>query len=745
MKKGKRLVIIDSNALIHRAYHALPPLTTKNGEVVNAVYGFLLAFLKALKELKPDYLAAAFDVSSPTFRHKKFQEYKAKRKKAPQELYDQIPKIKEVLRAFNVSIFEKEGFEADDIIGTISNKTLKKMIYPEPEIIILTGDLDALQLINKSTRVFTFKKGIKDSVMYDEEAVMERYGVSPGEMVDFRGLKGDPSDNISGVPGIGEKTATELIKKFKTIENLYNAIEKKDDKSKDISPKVKEKLIQFKEQAFSSKFLSKINSDSPINFNLKDVLWKGFDVKVVENILRKFEFFSLISRLQDLSGEKKNENKSDSGGGQDNESVLEEIENLYKEGAFSENIYQLEKKLFPVVKTMEENGIKIDQNQLKKISKKLGEKIKKLEAKIYKLAGGTFNINSSQQLSNILFSKLNLSVQGLKKTPKGVVSTSWTELEKLKDRHQIIGLLEDYRESFKLKSGFVDALPRLIGEDGRLHPTFKQLGTATGRFSCSNPNLQNIPVKGDIGKEIRTSFVSGIGFSIISADYSQMELRVAAVISNDEKMLNFFKQEKDVHKMTASQIFNISEDKVGEKERSLAKTINFGVLYGMGIVGLAEAAGIKRSEAKKFIDEYFNDFKGIAGYVSDSIEKVKKDGFSQTMFGRKRFIPEINSTDFRIRHAAERMAINHPVQGTSADIIKTAMVKISENLVFPREECRLILQVHDELLFEVKKDLVLEAAKKIKGIMESAAEFKIPLTVEVQSGESWGGLKDIVL
>jgi len=748
MQTGKRLIIIDSNALIHRAYHALPPLTTKSGEVVNAVYGFLLAFFKALKELKPDYLVAAFDVSSPTFRHKKFQEYKAKRKKAPQELYNQIPKVKEVLEAFNVPVFEKEGFEADDIIGTIAKKAAQKIAYPNPEVIILTGDMDALQLVDENTKVFTFRKGIKDSVLYDEKMVRERYGVLPNQMVDFRGLKGDPSDNISGVPGIGEKTAAKLIQDFGTMEAIYDDIEKHSDKSKKIPEKIKEKLIQFKEQAFFSKFLSQIDKNSPVDFQLKDALWEGFDEKIVGELLKKLEFFSLIPKLSDVHyGGGKKANKSPATLFEDDkgENLAVELERLFGEGSLSKEIYQIEKELMPVVKVMEENGIKVDFKKLSGLSKKLERKLKELESKIYKISGQKFNINSSQQLSEILFTKLNLPVQGLKKTPGGVVSTSWTELEKLRDKHQIIQFLGDYRESFKLKTGFIDSLPRLIKKDGRIHPMFKQLGAATGRFSCHNPNLQNIPVKGEIGKEIRKAFVSENGFSLVSADYSQMELRVAAVISKDNKMLDFFKQGKDVHKMTASQIFNIPEEKVGDKERSIAKTINFGVLYGMGIVGLAAASGISRPEAKRFIDEYFKDFRGIASYVSDSIEKARESSFSHTLFGRKRFLPEINSTDFRIRQAAERMAINHPVQGTSADIIKMAMVEISKKLPISGKNCRLLLQVHDELLFEIKKDSVFEEAKKIKKIMEGVVDFEVPLTVEVQEGESWGELKDVML
>jgi len=757
MTKGKkRFIIIDSNALIHRAYHALPPLTTKKGEIVNAVYGFLLVFLKVIKELKPDFVLAAFDVPFPTFRHKKFKEYKAKRQKAPDELYAQIPKVKEFLRILNVPIYEKEGFEADDIIGTMAKIASRKLAFPKPEIIILTGDLDTLQLINKNIKVYTLKKGVKDAVFYDEEAVKKRYGLRPEQLVDFRGLKGDPSDNIPGVSGIGEKTAIELIKEFGSLENLYQKIEKKSPDAEKISQKVKDKLIQSKEQAFFSKFLSQIKKDAPVNFRIKDWEFGSYNQKEAEKFLKELEFYSLIARLPLLGA------KATGGQGKlslaaarintnmnikqrEKENTLEEIEKLYKDNVFSEKIYKLEKALAPVVEEMERNGIKIDAAWLLALSREMGFIIKSLEEKIYGVAREKFNINSSQQISHILFENLKLSTAGLKKTPGGVISTSWSELEKLKDKHPIIEFLEDYRELFKLKSGFVDSLPKLSAKDGRLHPKFHQLGTATGRFSCSDPNLQNIPIKGDFGRKIRQAFIVNKGFKMVSADYSQMELRIAAAISKDKKMIEFFRKGKDIHKMTASQIFNIPENKVGERERSLAKTINFGVLYGMSALGLARAAGISMDEARNFIDEYFNDFGGIAGYVEDSIETVKKQGYSETLFGRKRFLSEINSIDFRVRQAAERMAINHPVQGSSADIIKMAMVEINQKLKIKKQKSKMILQIHDELLFESEEKEVIGLAKEVKEIMENTVEIAVPLKVDIRAGDNWGDLKEIML
>lgn len=743
MAEKKRLIIIDSNALIHRAYHALPPLTTKKGEIVNAVYGFLLVFLKVIKELKPDYVVAAFDLPSPTFRHKKFKEYKAKRPKAPDELYAQIPKVKEFLRILNVPIYEKEGFEADDIIGTMAKIASRKLAYPKPEIVILTGDLDTLQLINKNIKVYTLKKGVKDAIFYDEGAVKKRYGLRPEQLVDFRGLKGDPSDNIPGVSGIGEKTAIKLIKQFGSLENLYQKIEKKSPEIKKIPQKVKDKLVQSKEQAFFSKFLSQIKKDVPVNFKIKDWEFGGYSRQEVRDFLKKFEFYSLINKFSEKTSKEGRNDVQSQITQSDKKGTLEEIEKLYRDNVFSEKIYKLEKALVPVVEEMERNGIKIDTAWLLALSREMDFIIKSLEEKIYSLAREKFNINSSQQISHILFENLKLSTAGLKKTPGGVISTSWSELEKLKDKHPIIKFLEDYRELFKLKSGFVDSLPQLAAKDGRLHPKFHQLGTATGRFSCSDPNLQNIPIKGDFGRKIRQAFMVDKGFKMVSADYSQMELRIAAAISKDKKMMEFFKKGKDVHKMTASQIFNIPENRVGERERSLAKTINFGVLYGMSAVGLAQAAGIPRDEARNFIDEYFKDFEGIAGYVKNSIETAQKQGYLETLFGRKRFLSEINSIDFRVRQAAERMAINHPVQGSSADIIKMAMVEIHSLLFEKKYRAKMILQVHDELLFEVQEGDLKETANEIKRIMENVVKIELPLVVDIKEGNNWGELEKI--
>lgn len=738
----KKLVLIDANALIHRSFHALPPLTTKKGELVNAVYGFASVLLRVLKELKPDYIVATFDLPKPTFRHLEYKEYKATRPKTADELISQFPRAKEVLKAFDIPIFEKEGFEADDIIGTITKKTGKDI-----EDIVVTGDLDTLQLVDENTKVFTLKKGITDTVIYDEKAVAERYGLKPEQLVDFKGLKGDPSDNIPGVPGVGEKTAIELLKKFGNIENLYDKLEK----NKDIHASLKKKLLDNKAQAIFSKKLATIRYDVPIKFNLKDCETETYDKQEVIKLFQELDFKSLINRLpqkqqpasQNLFDGYKKEPKD-----KQSENRLKDIEKAYKEKILSKNVYKLEKELVPVLEEMETAGIKLDIDFLKELSKKLNFRLEELWRKIYKLAGVKFNINSPQQLSEILFAKLKISIDGLKKTPGGVISTAASELFKLKGCHEIIDLILEHRELMKLKTTYVDTLPNLVDDKQRVHTIYHQLGTATGRLSSSNPNLQNIPARGEWGEQIRKAFIAEDGYKLLSADYSQIELRVAACLAKDKKMLEAFKKDYDIHKLTAAEVNNVSLDKVTDNMRFEAKALNFGVLYGMSVNGFSEAAGISRDRAKKFIDEYMRDFVGIAKYVEKTKKEAKKKGYVETALGRRRYLPQINSSDFLMRHAAERMAINMPIQGTAADIMKAAMIRISKSLP---PEARLLLQVHDELVLEVKEDKIKEVAEIVKNAMEDVLNqpifrevksiFKIPLKADIKAGDNWGEMK----
>jgi len=752
-KNFKILVLIDGHALVHRAFHALPPLNTQKGELVNAVYGFVLILLKVLKELKPDYLAATFDLPKPTFRHEEYEAYKATRVKAPDELYRQIGRVKDVLAAFNIPVYEKAGYEADDVIGTIAKKAEKQK--EKIKSIIVTGDLDTLQLVNKQTSIFTLRKGVKDTVLYDAKMVEERYGLKPEQMVDFKGLKGDPSDNIPGVPGIGEKTAVELLKKYGSIENLYRELEKmragKESKAvgkkTPISEKLLDKLWENKEQAFFSKYLATIKLDVPLEFDLKDTRARDYDREKVVKLFKELGFYSLVERipLADEAGAEAAAAREPSPRKDETEKgeVYEKIEQIYQAGAFSKEIYELEKALVPVIDETERNGIKIDVQYLGKLGGRVNKHLVDLEEKIYQAAGLNFNINSPQQLSQVLFEKLQIGTKGLKKTPGKVISTAAPELIKLKGQHKIIDLILEYRELMKLKTTYIDALPKLVAADGRLRTSYDQLGTTTGRLSSKNPNLQNIPVKTELGREIRRAFVAEKGCKLLAADYSQIELRVVATLAQDKNMLAAFREGKDIHSLTAAEVFGVKPEEVTSTMRRVAKALNFGVIYGMSVHGFAEAAGVESAKAREFIKKYFEEFAGVARYVDKVKEEAAKNGFVETFFGRKRFIPEINSSVWNLRQAAERMAINMPVQGTAADLMKMAMVDISEK---PKvKSVKLLLQVHDELIFEVSEDEIKAAAQGIKEIMENVYRLDAPLKVELETGYNWGEMQKLVL
>ena len=863
----KKLILIDSHAIIHRAYHALPPLSSPAGEPTGAVYGFTTILLRILRELKPDYIAAAFDLPGPTFRHVAYERYKAQRPETPSDLSSQFGKVREVLDAFGIQHFEKEGYEADDIIGTIAAKLAAKKNL---EVIVVTGDMDALQLVRSNLKVYSMRKGISDTVTYDEKAVKERYGFKPAQLIDFKGLKGDPSDNIPGVKGIGDKTATELIKEFGSVEGIYKALKKG---TKKISPAVAEKLRTDAEAAKFSKELATIHQNVPLAFRLEEAIWRGTNPEKVNALFQKLGFASLIKRVS-IEGKQsvpkqaalislrgsasrpvllKREDKlrgiirTHSGADfgllldgpalfmtvrgekviyQIHRSVLsarsakelfeqtpffvydgkaiikflqdfgvqspvikfdillaayvsgtflrdfsylavaarelgrmvssmavEELPHFFEiiksleaklaEGKLRFVFDSLELPLISVLADMEERGIKIDSGFLVKLSGKVAADLQRLTKKIYQDAGEEFNINSPQQLSKILFEKLGIKTRGLRKTEKeGRISTGAAELEKLKTGHPIVSKILEYRELAKLQTTYVDVLPKLVDrKTGRLHTTFNQTVTATGRLSSTNPNLQNIPVMSELGREVRKAFVAEKEFLLVSFDYSQIELRVAAHIADDKKMIEAFKKALDIHKLTAAEIYNVALEKVTPELRRAAKTLNFGVLFGMGSQAFAEATGMSREDAKKFIDEYFHDFSGIKKYIEDTKRFAEINGYVETIFGRRRYIPEIHSPNGQWKREAEGMAVNMPIQGSATgDIIKLAMIKVDdwikkEDLC---DEIRLLLQVHDELLFEIKKDAVKKYAVKIKEIMESAAKLKVPLVVDIKSGENWG-------
>jgi len=735
-EKKKVLLVIDANSLIHRAYHALPPLSTPKGEMVNAVYGFFSVLFKVVKEFQPDYVVAAFDAPGPTERHKKFKEYKAKRVKAPDELYAQIPLVKDALEKIGVKTFEQEGYEADDFLGTVA-KAARRQSHPPIEVIIVSGDQDAFQLIDEQTKVYTMRKGLQDTVLYDKEAFAKRFeGLRPGQMIDFKALRGDLSDNIPGVPGIGEKTALQLLKEFGSLGNIYGKLEADETEGR-IKPNVKKLLLDHKTEAFLGKELVTINTDIPIELNVERLGWRGFGTNDARATLEDFGFSSLLKRLDENVKMAERKETPDT--------TLEKIEQLYRDQVFSKEVYELEKSLMPTLRKMEETGIKIDKPYFQKLSQEMGEELDVLGAKIHKQAGKEFNINSTQQLAEVLFRGLGLPVKGLKKTPKGVISTASPELEKLRGVHPIVEEIFRHREIQKLLTTYAKPLPQLADERGRVHTHFDQLGAATGRISSLRPNLQNIPNQGEWGKRIRRGFVAEQGFSLVSFDYSQMELRIAAHLSGDEHMRAFFREGADIHQMTAATVFGVAPQEVSPEMRFRAKALNFGVLYGMGAQGFARAAGIPMEDARSFIEQYFVRFPRVLEFMEQTKEFAKSHGYVETMFGRRRYLPEVNSSTPSLRAAAERMAVNHPVQGSLADMVKMAMVKIQESVALSDARGAMLLQIHDELLFEIADGIVEEASRPVKELMEKIVELQVPLRVDVKKGKNWADVEKILL
>ncbi|MFZ2975930.1 MAG: DNA polymerase I [Candidatus Moraniibacteriota bacterium] len=909
MSGKKKLILIDGNAIIHRSYHALPPLTTKSGELVNAVYGFASTMLSVISKFQPDYILATFDLAGPTFRHEEYKEYKATRTKAPDELYQQIERVKEVVRAMGIPIYEKAGFEADDVIGTMIRKSEND--YSDIENIIVTGDLDTVQLVSEKTQVYTMRRGLTDSVMYTPAKVFERYGLKPNQIIDYKGLRGDPSDNILGVKGIGEKTASSLLQKYGTIEGVYENIA-------EIKGSVKEKLERDKMQAIQSKSLATIRKDVPVELNLEEARTHEFDRQKLVKLFQELTFYSLIKRIPESKnfsttnlqidykstdnsgikdfkyelitddkaeeffrnlnaqkevaitlrtspqpspyqgegvkgiafswktgragyiafGEVKSHLSADEAGKSNVKSILENesinkigydlknsikilkennielkgkmydvmlsayvlnpggkqefsrlvLEQLGEEVApekkkgqlgldmetqeevaskecavadyvfklkeiFSQKIEKISKEqgrdnnlenvfskiempLVEILAEMETHGVKLNTVIFKGIAEKINARIINLEKNIYDLAGTQFNINSPKQLAEILFVKLKIPTTDIKKGKTGF-STASAELQKIKGEFKIAQIIEEYREIFKLKTTYLDALPLLVDENSRIHTTFNQAVTATGRLSSSEPNLQNIPIRTDLGQLLRVAFEAEAGYKLVAADYSQIDLRAVAHVSGDKKMIELFHAGSDIHSATASEINKVSISQVTQKMRSSAKALNFGVIYGMSVFGFSVSAGISRDDAKKFIDAYFEKFTGVAQYMKSTKEFAKTNGYVETEMGRRRYIPEINSSNFMVQNSAERMAINMPIQGMSADIVKLAMIAVYEEYK-NNSDVKIILQVHDEIILEVKEEIAQEVAKKVKEIMEGVYKLKVPLVVDVKVGDNWG-------
>ncbi len=905
--KKHLLLLFDGHALVHRAFHALPALAvTKTGEPTGALYGFASMLLKVLAEYKPTHWAIALDAPGPTFRHEQFEEYKAHRKPAPDELKSQLAKVRELIKAFHAPSFEIPGYEADDIIGTISKKASEQGI----DTIIVTGDTDTLQLVSPHVRVLTPKPGrpFSDTVIYDEDGVKQRYELQPKQLADFKGLKGDPSDNIPGVRGIGEKTATKLIQTFGSVEGIYEHL------NEVTPPKAQETLRQNQRAARQSKELVTIDTDVPLDFDLNACRVTTYERSKVAELFRDLEFFSLLPKLPDVMAEEEKSVPAEaptvtketahyqivdtpesldnvvsalsqaasfsldvettgldprqsalvgialstapgkawylpvghnSGkqlpldqviarlkplmeshkvtkiahNGKYDMTVLQKykvkVENLrfdtmiaayllgekalgLKPLAFSklgiemlpitnligsgakqismawvdvqkvaeyacadadmtvrlsrflepelkkEGLWKLfsevEMPLLPVLLRMETNGVALDTAKLREMSWNMSERMAKLENEIYKDVGHMFNINSPQQLGVVLYDELKLP--RARKTKSGY-STEASVLEALKGVHPIIELLLEYRQLGKLKSTYIDALPALIDPDsGRIHTNFNQSGTTTGRLSSSDPNLQNIPVRTEEGKQVRKAFIAEKDTSLLlAADYSQIDLRALAHLSQDPKLLAAFAHGEDIHAATASQVFGVPLSGVTKDMRRLAKTINFGVIYGMSEYGLEQATELSRQEAAQFIKSYFEKYSGVKEYLDRTKKEAADKGYVQTVLGRRRYIPEINSSNTQVRQAAERMAINMPVQGTSADIIKVAMIQLQNEMDKQGLESKMIIQVHDELLFELPREEEAKLKELVFQIMPNALKLSVPVKVDIKTGRSWGDLE----
>lgn len=830
-----KLMILDGNSIVNRAFYGIRLLTNKDGIYTNAIYGFLNILFKYISEENPTHLCVAFDVHAPTFRHKAYTEYKAQRKGMPEELRQQMPLLKEILAAMNIKMLELEGYEADDIIGTVSK------ICDDNNIIcnILTGDKDDLQLASKNTivKLITTRSGVTDTVNYTDNTVIEKYGVTPKEFIDVKGLMGDTSDNIPGVAGIGEKTAFSLIQKYKSIENIYEHID-----DADISKGVRTKLINGKDDAINSKFLATIVRDVPIDFSIDDCIIREYNNELLVPLFTKLNFTSFLKKLDvktettadyKISDNKENLFKNintkkelfyyfdddicfgatdlnditrlniddlieyienpeikkishnikehivyfysknisyENGyfdtmiayyiinpsatdysldtvtlemlGNTDSNKIVEIIllynkfKKLIEENKQEKLFYDIEMPLVEVLASMQIQGVLVDKDNLLRFQSMLGSRIDEITAEIYKLCGAEFNINSPKQLGEILFEKLHLPV--IKKTKSGY-STSVEVLEKLKGTHDVIDLIMEYRHLVKLKGTYADGLLSVINkETGKIHSSFNQTVTVTGRISSTEPNLQNIPIRTELGREVRKMFTASDSEHIlVDADYSQIELRVLAHISDDRNMLDAFNNNEDIHTRTASQIFNVNASEVTSEMRSRAKTVNFGIVYGMGDFSLAQELGIKKAEAKEYIENYFSKFSGVKKYMEDIVETAKKDGYVTTLFNRRRYLPELNAGNFIQRSFGERVAMNTPIQGTAADIIKIAMVNIYKRLKTEKLKSRLVLQVHDELIIDAYKSELEQVKDILKYEMENAVKLNVPLTADMNVGETW--------
>src|SRR3989344_5312604 len=732
----KKLVLVDGNALLHRAYHATPPFATSKGELVNAVYGFSAMLLKILLDLKADYIAVTWDEAGPTFRHQQYTQYKATRGPTDDGLSSQYKRVFEVDKAFNIPEFSVAGYEADDLIGTLAKQAEK---LPGLEVVVVTGDRDIMQLIDKKIKVLMPKKTITDVGLYGEEEFALKYGFDPIKLIDYKALAGDASDNIPGVAGVGDVSATKLIQKFGTVEEIYKNLLRRTLSSAKAEHKPKNEfvfperlaklLLEGAESAVMSKKLATLDLKAPIKLDLKKCVIHDFDKEVVVRLFEELEFKSLMSRIPGvIASEAK---QSD-----------EEIA-VSPSAPRNDVMFDLDIEVQPVLEEMSKNGIMVDLKFLNAFGKDLKARLIKIEKSIYSKVGHQFNLNSPKQLSEVLFDELKLPV--FRKTKTGR-STDEETLHELSPAHPVVPLLLEYRQLFKLVSTYVDALPKSVGEDGRIHSTFNVEGAATGRLSSTNPNLQNIPIKGELGSEMRKAFIAPKGKVILGADYSQIELRIMAHFSNDPNLKKAFEEGVDIHAATASKIFNVSVDQVDKAQRMVGKTMNFAVLYGQGPHALSRQLKVEYEVARTYIAEYFEGFPKVRTWMQKTLDFGAKNGYVKTIMGRKRYIPELQATNRMFKAAGERAAINHPVQGSAADMIKKAMVDIDSSLRGPaKQSCQMILQVHDELLFECEPKDVEKVAKMVKEKMENAMKLSVPLVVDLKVGPNWGEMQPLIV
>ncbi len=790
----KHLVLLDSHAILHRAYHALPDFSSSKGEPTGALYGLITMLLHIVADLKPDYVVATRDLPGGTHRHQLFEAYKGTRVKAEDELVAQLRRAPDVFEAFGIPMYQAPGYEADDCLGTIVHELKSR---DDIETTIASGDMDTLQLVSPSVSVYTMRKGLNDTVLYNGDRVRERYGFGPESVVDYKALRGDPSDNIPGVKGIGEKTATELLQQFGTLENLYIALDSEPESLKNagIKPRIIELLKEHRADAQMSKVLATISTDAPIEFVVPERPWHLADhLETIYKLCDELEFKSLKERIRmaaegaqkSVASEITDERAASPMPEVDEEMLsetavalwllhsdttnpsLEDIltarntedfegaragifKDLKDTGRLAEVYDEIEKPLIPVVRRMNETGVHVDASALKALAKEYSTELGVIAGRIFAAAGHEFNINSPKQLAVVLYDELKIVPEKQKKTATGARTTREDELAKLAPLHPIVGDILAYRELQKLLSTYIEKIPTLIAQDGRLHAKFLQAGTTTGRMASEAPNLQNIPIKTDYGRRIRTAFAAEEGNTIVAIDYSQIELRIAAGLSGDEKLLRVFKEGGDVHTAVASEVFGVTPNKVDREMRRRAKVINFGILYGMGVNALRAnlGVGVSRDESAQYLSDYFKNFSGLREWIDKTKFEAAQNGYTETLFGRRRYFPGFKSSLPGIVAQAERMAVNAPIQGTQADIIKRAMVAadalIEKNQW--REKVRLVLQVHDELVYEIMENGAEDTARLLRDVMESAAPTErlsdVPILAEVSVGHNWGEMKKI--